>query len=166
LDELVFNAPPARAATTGDAPESAVWANVAAALALDETQLDALRRDFWSGDRLDPALVALLRDLRPRYQVAILSNAWSGAREQFVNVYALDQVVDAIFISSEEGLAKPDPRLFHRAAQRLGVPPGEALLVDDFIANVDGARAAGMQALHYRAGMDVRAALRELGVEA
>ena len=38
------------------------------------------------------------------------------------------------------------------------------MLVDDYIANVEGARAAGMQAIHYQAGMDIRAALEELGV--
>jgi FMN phosphatase YigB (HAD superfamily) len=40
----------------------------------------------------------------------------------------------------------------------------EAVLVDDFIANIDGARAAGMQAIHYRPGLDVRAELEKLAV--
>ncbi len=164
LDRLVFDSPTAVRATAGELPESAIWVYLAARLRLDPDQLEALRRDFWAGDRLDPDLVALMRDLRPRYKVAVLSNAWSGAREQFTQVHGLDQVTDALIISSEERLAKPDARLFRRAAGRLGAQPSEAVLVDDFIANVEGARAAGLQAIHYQAGMDVRGALRELGV--
>ena len=166
LDTLVFNSPTAVRATVGEVPEAAIWVYIAARLRLDLDQLDRLRRDFWAGDRLDPDLAALMQDLRPRYKVAVLSNAWSGAREQFTRVHGLDQVTDALIISSEEQLAKPDARLFHRAAERLGAQPGEAVLVDDFIENVEGARAAGMQAIHYQAGMDVRGALRALGVEA
>jgi len=164
LDQLVFNSPTALRATVGEVPKAAIWVYVAARLRLDLDQLDRLRRDFWAGDRLDPDLVALMRDLRPRYKVAVLSNAWSGARQQFSQVHGLDQVTDALIISSEERLAKPDARLFHRAAERLGARPSEAVLVDDFIENVEGARAAGMQAIQYTAGMDVRAALRDLGV--
>jgi len=164
LDHLVFNSPAAVRATLGEVPETAVWAHVAATLKLDDAQLDALRRDFWAGDRLDPDLVALMRDLRPRYKVGILSNAWSGAREQFAQVHHLDQVTDAIVISSEERLAKPDARLFRLAAARLDAQPAEAVLVDDFIENITGARAASLHAIHYRAGMDVRAALQSLGV--
>jgi HAD superfamily hydrolase (TIGR01509 family) len=162
---VVYNPPAAARATLGEAPEAAVWEHAAQALRLDEAQLAALRRDFWAGDRLDADLVRLLRELRPRYKTGILSNAWSGAREQFVSVHGLDRVVDTLIISAEEGLAKPDARLFHRAAARLGVQPAEAVLVDDFGENVAGARAAGMQAIHYTAGMDVGAALGEWGVE-
>ncbi len=49
-------------------------------------------------------------------------------------------------------------------AERLGVPPGEVVLVDDFVANVEGARAAGWQTIDYRPGLDVRAELEKLGV--
>jgi HAD superfamily hydrolase (TIGR01509 family) len=164
LDRLVFDSPTAVRATVGELPESAIWVYVAARLRLDSDQLEALRQDFWAGDRLDPDLVALMRDLRPRYKVAVLSNAWSGARHQFSQVHGLDQVTDALIISSEERLAKPDARLFRRAAGRLGAQPSEAVLVDDFIENVEGARAAGLQAIHYQAGMDVRGALKEIGV--
>jgi epoxide hydrolase-like predicted phosphatase len=166
LDKLVFDSPAAVRATVGAAPEAEVWAHLAATLGLDEAQLDACRRDFWAGDRLDPDLVALMRDLRRRYRVGVLSNAWSGAREQFTRVHALDQAADVIIISSEEGLAKPDARLFRLAAERLGVRPEETVLVDDFIANVEGARAAGMKAILFKAGMDVRAALKALSVSA
>src|SRR5437867_12107933 len=109
-------------------------------------------------------LVALLASLRPRYQTAILSNYWPNGRELIGRINGLASIVDTIFISSEERLAKPDPRLYQRVAERLGVQPEEIVLVDDFSANIDGARAAGWQTIRYQAGMDVRAALEQLGV--
>lgn len=165
LDRTVFHSDAANRATVGDEPEAAIWQNVAAVFKLSPEQVAALQEDFWSGDRLDPDLVALLGSLRPRYQTAILSNYWPNGRELIGRVNGLEQVVDTIFVSSEERLAKPDLRLYQRVAERLGVQPEEIVLVDDFMANIDGARAAGWQAIHYQAGMDMRAALKSLGVE-
>src|SRR5262249_51856071 len=109
---------------------------------------------------------ALLKSLKPDYKTAILSNFWPSGRKTIGGRYGLNQAVDTIIISAEEGLAKPDPRLYQRAAERLRVQPGEAVLVDDFLENVEGARAAGWQGIHYHAGMDLRDALARLGVQA
>jgi epoxide hydrolase-like predicted phosphatase len=165
LEALVFDSEPAVRATRGELPESEVWAHVAHTLGLEADQLQQLQHDFWGGDRLDADLVALIRSLRSRYKTGILSNAWSGARAAFTERFRLDQVVDDILISAEAGLAKPDARIYQLAARRLGVQPEEAVFVDDFAQNVEGAAAAGMRAIHYTAGMDVRAALRAAGVE-
>ncbi len=165
LGRLVFECEAARRATVGAAPASAVWESVAAALKLSNEHIEALRRDFWAGDRLDQNLVALLAALRPAYQTAILSNAWPDGRELIGQTYGLAQVVDSLFISAEEALAKPDARLYQRVAERLSERPEAIVLVDDFLVNIEGARAAGWQAIHFRAGLDVRAELSRLGVE-
>ena len=164
LDRLVFDSEVAIRATVGEVADSAVWENVATALKLATEQIEMFRSDFWAGDKLDQDLVALLASLRPRYNTAILSNAWSNGREVIARSFGLEQAVDTIIISAEERLAKPDPRLYQRVAERLGVKPEEAVLVDDYLANIDGARAAGWQAIHFQAGMDVRAELEKLGV--
>lgn len=53
-------------------------------------------------------------------------------------------------ISGEEGLAKPEAALFHRACERLGIPPAETLMVGDSRRDdVRGARAAGLMAVHW-----------------
>ncbi len=164
LDQAVFNSDVARRASRGELPASEVWVDVARALRLDDAQLDECRRDFWAGDQLDTELIALIQSLRPRYKTAILSNAWNDARDNFTRLFGLDQAFDLLIISAEEGLTKPDPRIYRLAAERLGVPPSEAVLVDDFIENVEGARAVGMQAIHYQPGTDVGAELAKLGV--
>jgi FMN phosphatase YigB (HAD superfamily) len=53
--------------------------------------------------------------------------------------------------SSDLGLTKPDPRLFHQAASLLGAAVGEILLVDDSPANTDAAAALGFRVHRYQA---------------
>ena len=56
---------------------------------------------------------------------------------------------DAFISSAREGLRKPDPRIYLRACQCLGVPPAQCLFMDDSLDNVRAAQQTGMQALHW-----------------
>ena len=150
VERTVFNSMLARQATTGAAPVSAIWEDVAQTLGLDADQLQQFRRDFWAGDRLDTALVEFLRRLRPTYKTAILSNAWSNGRRVIAQDYGLAEAVDEIIVSADEGVAKPDARLYALAVQRLGVPAAAAIMVDDFLENVNGAVAAGLTGVLFR----------------
>jgi putative hydrolase of the HAD superfamily len=68
----------------------------------------------------------------------------------FSQTYQLDPVVDCYIISAEEKMMKPDPAFFQLACERLGVKPQEMVFVDDFIRNVNGARAVGIEAYHFK----------------
>ena len=150
LSAIVFDSDTAARATVGAVPESEVWRHVGLALDLNEREAAEMRRDFWGGDQLDSRLVEYLLSLRPRYRTAILSNAWSEARDIFVHVFGLGRVVDEMVISAEEGVAKPDERIYEIAAKRLGVRPEEAVFVDDMPENVEAARAAGLCGVLFR----------------
>jgi epoxide hydrolase-like predicted phosphatase len=150
LDQLVFASALAQRSMIGQATQRDVWTDIARRYGLDDEALQQMRRDFWSGDRLNERLVQFLRGLRPRYKTAILSNAWPGARRMFTEHFQLHEVVDAFIISSEEGVAKPDPRIYQIALQRLDVQPHEAVFVDDFPENVAGAQQLGIIAVLFR----------------
>ncbi|GCE51166.1 2-haloacid dehalogenase/putative hydrolase of the HAD superfamily [Thermosporothrix hazakensis] len=81
-------------------------------------------------------LATFLHSLRPRYKVALLSNAWSEARSDFNRLFHLDRFVDLQIFSAEEGLAKPDERIYRLALTRLGVAPEETLFLDDRLENI------------------------------
>jgi FMN phosphatase YigB (HAD superfamily) len=49
------------------------------------------------------------------------------------------------------GARKPDPELYERALERYGADAGDAFLVDDNLANIEGARAVGITAHHFDA---------------
>lgn len=162
VERAVFNSMLARQATAGAAPVLAIWQDVAQTLGLDADQLRQFRLDFFSGDRLDAELVEFLRSLRPSYKTAILSNAWSNGRRVIAQDYGLADAVDEIIVSAEEGVAKPDARLYRLAVQRLGAPAAAAIMVDDFVDNVNGAVAAGLTGVLFRSTAQVIADLNLL----
>ncbi len=150
LASMVFDSDVSHRAVLGLLPEIAIWQHIAIRYGLNDAALRQLEHDFWAGEFLDQDLIALLRSLRPQYKTAILSNAWSDARSMFVDKFALDQEVDTMLISAEQGIAKPDVRIYRLAAEQLGVLPQETVFVDDRRENIKGARAAGMEAVHFK----------------
>jgi putative hydrolase of the HAD superfamily len=60
-----------------------------------------------------------------------------------------DGLFDVSCYSAEIRLAKPDPAYFRKAAELIGVPPGEVLFVDDVEPNVQAARDVGMAGIHW-----------------
>jgi glucose-1-phosphatase len=69
-----------------------------------------------------------------------------------------------IYVSSTIGLRKPDAAAFDYVVKAIGVPAGRIVFFDDALANVEGARARGLQAVHVRSSADVADALATLGV--
>ena len=64
-------------------------------------------------------------------------------------VGSLPDKPDALVLSYEVGLAKPDPAIFHLVCDKLGLPPAEILFVGDTpSADVDGPKAIGMPSMH------------------
>jgi putative hydrolase of the HAD superfamily len=64
------------------------------------------------------------------------------------------------FYSYELGVRKPEPQIYRLALTRAGLTPEETLLIDDRLENIVGARAVGMQTLHFPApeGIELRLA--------
>jgi 2-haloacid dehalogenase len=69
-----------------------------------------------------------------------------------------------ILVSGEEKLVKPDPAIYRRALDRFGLEAGRTVFVDDNQANVEGARAVGLIALHFTDEPTLRAELTEMGL--
>ena len=163
-EELVFSGEMGTRAQLGAIRSDELWRWVQERLGLDDGGLVDFRRAFFGGDRLDAQLLDYVRGLRPRYQTAIISNAMDNLRETLAADYAAADAFDLIVGSAYERVMKPDAAIYARTLARLGREAGEAVFVDDFAGNVAGARAVGMQAVHYAAGMDVAAELAKLGV--
>jgi putative hydrolase of the HAD superfamily len=110
--------------------------------------------------------IALIRRLRPPYRMSVLSNADSTLSARLRDTYAIAALFDDIVCSADVGVAKPDPRIYALAAERLGLPPSACVFIDDLERNIEAAHAAGMHAVHFRVdlGHSLEAQLAELGV--
>jgi epoxide hydrolase-like predicted phosphatase len=89
----------------------------------------------------------------------LVSNSWSTAH---YDRDLLAELFDAVVISAEVGLHKPQPEIYLLAAERLGVEPAECLFVDDLRENCEGAEAVGMTAIRHRNAAETIARLAEL----
>lgn len=137
-----------------------IRADLAVRLGLDQAGLDEMLGDIASDTHLDPALLEFASRARARYRVGILANNGPGARSELNARFGLEDLVDAVVISAEEGLAKPEPEIYRLTAARLGVEPGACVFVDDRSENVSGAEAAGMRAIWHRETGSTLPALR------
>lgn len=163
-DFLVFDSDMGRAAQLGRVTPEELWRWLQAHLGLSNAGLVGFQRDFWAGDRMDVALVDFVRSLRPAYRTAVISNAQGNLPQLLSETYPMADAFDLIVYSAAEGVMKPAPEIFLRTLDRLGCAPDEAVFIDDFAHNVEGARAVGMHAIHFTAGIDLPAALWAHGV--
>lgn len=94
-----------------------------------------------------PEVPLVLDQLRRRHRLAVVSNSNGTVREKLRRVGLLPYF-EVVIDSHEEGVEKPDPRIFRRALERTGARAERSLYVGDFYhIDVAGARAAGMGAV-------------------
>lgn len=132
------------------------WADAEAAATASHPDLAeeiaAYRPNFVRSLRgLIPGTAEILRSLHDRGVRLVALTNWSAETvhhlpEVFPDVFAL---FDDIVVSGAEGVAKPDPEIFEILARRLGHPIEGIFYVDDSVGNVDAARTAGMDAVHF-----------------
>jgi epoxide hydrolase-like predicted phosphatase len=111
---------------------------------------------MFAGFRPDETMLAAVRRARAGgIRTGLLSNSWGFeySREGWPELF------DAVVISGEVGLRKPDPEIYVLAADRLGLPAESIVFVDDLGPNVRAATAAGMVGVLHS---DVSATVAEL----
>ena len=161
-DHPVFKASLIGQATMEEARD-AVIGDLAHRLGLTGDQVAALRRVQLLPEMWDQELLAFIRGLRSQYKTALLTDAWLSTRAD-IQPRLGDDTFDVIVISAEEGVAKPDPEIYRRTLVRLGVAAEEAIFVDDWLPNVEGAAALGIHAIQFessqQAMVDIQLLLR------
>lgn len=80
-------------------------------------------------------------------RTGLLSNSWGAAT---YDRRRLERLFDVLVISGELGIRKPEPEIYVRAAERMGMAPEELVFVDDLPGNLKPARALGMATVVHR----------------
>ena len=111
-----------------------------------------------------PGMEELARDLSERgYPLFLLSNV-GFAFHKFKSMIPALKYFTGEFISAEHGLLKPDPEIFRVFLGEFGLRAEESLFVDDVAANIEGARAAGMEGIVFEGAVNLRRQFRERGI--
>jgi epoxide hydrolase-like predicted phosphatase len=101
---------------------------------------------FSGFDRVD-AMYDMLRDVRKNgVKTCLLSNSWSNSypRDEW------DGLFDAVVISGEVGMRKPEERIYRHALDQVGLAGEECVFIDDIEANILAARELGITGIHHR----------------
>lgn len=159
VERVVHGSKSWRLAQTGALSEADYWTDVGAQLGLDQPTVRALFSDYFSADQLDPALMEMIRQQREKGQtVALLSNDAPSLRDKLAAL-GIDNLFDPLVISGEIGVMKPEPAAYTAVLDRLGIPAAHGVFIDDMPANIAGAQAVGLHAVHYTPNLDLAAAL-------
>ncbi len=114
----------------------------------------------------NPEICSLIPRLAARYRVLLGSNTNAlhsrHYRRQFETLLSR---FHAIVLSHDIGVRKPAAGFFHHCQKLAGCPAAECLFVDDLSANIEGAKAAGLQGMVYAPGGDFAGNLRRLGIQ-
>ncbi|RAY14506.1 HAD family phosphatase [Actinomadura craniellae] len=104
-----------------------------------------LSRMFQAFQPVEEMYDALRAARRAGVPTALLSNSWGNEypRELFAELF------DAVVISGEVGLRKPDERIFRHTVGLLGLEPAECVFIDDIEHNIRAAEALGIVGLHH-----------------
>jgi putative hydrolase of the HAD superfamily len=117
-----------------------------------------IRRMFASFAPVEEMYAAVRAMREHDVSTGLLSNSWGNDYPRSV----LAELFDAVVISSEVGLRKPDERIYLHAAAALGLDPAECVFIDDIESNVRAAEAVGMVGVHHVSPDRTVARLEEL----
>ena len=87
------------------------------------------------------------------------ADTWLHARDS----YAFLRLFRGILVSGEEGLAKPEPAIFHRLAERFRLTLSDLVFIDDNKKNAEAATALGIHAIRFESPLQLREDLGALG---
>jgi putative hydrolase of the HAD superfamily len=144
LDDLATTIDQRIGAVTND---DAFRAQTMAEFHLSEAQFQAILQSIAAKYVPFEPLWAQLPRLREKYKLGILNNGTWLTYPYFNARLEIDRHFDAFISSAREGVCKPDPRIYRRACQVLGVTPGECLFMDDSERNIVGAGQVGMRTI-------------------
>jgi len=109
---------------------------------------DAFQRARRSDWAIDPAAIPMLDALAPRYRLALVTNGAPAVQREKLEATGLASRFEAIVISGELGIGKPEPAIFTAALARVGASAEDAVMVGDSLErDIAGAHAAHIRSI-------------------
>jgi putative hydrolase of the HAD superfamily len=108
-------------------------------------------------------MIELMRELKASgYRMAMLTNNVREWEPLWRTMLPVDEIFETVVDSGFVGCRKPESRIYALTLERLGTPAASCLFVDDVEVNCEGARRAGMRAVHFRENDQAIAEIRGL----
>lgn len=112
--------------------------------------------------RFPPERIELLKDLKKRYRLFLLSNTNAIHVVEFQKIYSntfnsgrLADLFEKVYYSNEVGMRKPNVEIYEFVLKDSHLVPEETVFIDDSLPNVEGANQAGIKAIHLKPGQTI-----------
>lgn len=106
---------------------------------------------YWGTNKFNQPVIDWALDLKQsgKYKIGMLTNISRDWMDVVLPFFDRENLFDAEILSGDVHLVKPDPAIFKLMAEKLNVNPSECVMIDDTLANIEGAKQAGMYGIVY-----------------
>lgn len=112
--------------------------------------------NFLKGMVISKESKSLLLELRKRFKLAILTNGDSKHQRTKLKNCQAEKYFDAIIVSGEHTIYKPDPRIFHIACRKIGLESRQCIMIGDLLGtDIIGSQNAGFKGSILIKGKDI-----------
>jgi putative hydrolase of the HAD superfamily len=126
-------------------------------------ELHRFREVYFEALHPNEPMIELMRELKAEgKRMAMLTNNVREWEPVWRPILPVDEIFETVVDSGFVGVRKPEARIYELTLERLGLPAEACLFVDDLEPNIEGARAAGMIAVHFRDNEQAMTEIREL----
>jgi putative hydrolase of the HAD superfamily len=137
------------------------WCRALAEFGVDDPPLatrlaDAFRQERGKRHPAFPEVESALQHFKGQYRLAVITNGASSVQRDKLSKSRLEPYFEAVFVSGELGVGKPDPRIFTIALRELDILPERAVMVGDSLeSDVGGSQRSGIKGVWVnRSGRD------------
>ena len=113
-----------------------------------QTTMDIFKKLY---EQKYPGIMEYLRKKHPNIKLIIASNHVSHIKDYLKSIFDVDE----IFVSTDLGVAKPDPKFFDQILKRYNILPNEMLFLDDKEKNVASATTLGIYTIRVYSNMNI-----------
>ncbi len=109
----------------------------------------------------NPQMIELMRELKAEgYRMAMLTNNVREWEPLWRPMLPVDEIFEDVVDSGFVGCRKPESKIYELTLERIGLPAESCLFVDDVLVNCEGARKAGLSAVHFQDNVQAIAEIR------
>ena len=95
-------------------------------------------------------MVAIARREKGKRKLAVASGGWKRVVKESLTLVGVEDLFDAIVGADDVEKGKPEPDVFLKAAEKIGVLPGNCLVYEDGDLGIEAAKRAGMEVIDVR----------------
>jgi len=149
-------------AKVGEIDSMIFWGKIGEYLKIDK---DKIRKEWVDGFGINEDVLNLCKELKSKYDLAILSNNIEDWIDEEIERYKLDEIFEIIISSHAVKLKKPDRAIYELVLEMLELPAEECVFIDDKERNTKAADELGFKTIVFDNFKNMKKKLKDFDVD-